>query len=93
MFSHLQRARQTKCPEEFVEYIELAIPLNANMEDPFKDTTFMSQIGANKPSESDRGGGLYEMKNAATGTLFKFKFALSQNKKSFSWILRKTKLC
>ena len=88
---HFQNAHQTKRPEEFVDYISLAIPLGADMDDPAKDAVLMTKIGAtqinghrNRSSEIE-----YAMRNAATETRFTFKRL--QLTRGSHWILRREK--
>jgi len=74
----LQNASKTKCPDEIVRFIQLAIP--PGLEDvynPIKDASLMALIGAKRTNDIVNTGNKvivgseYEVQNATTGTTFK----------------------
>ena len=52
-----------------VEYIQLDIPTDSNVENPIEDAAFMARIGAKKICSFPN---FFELKNAVTGTRFTF---------------------
>ena len=68
-FSLSQNACQNECPEAMVEFIHLAIPLEADVDNPLVDAAFMEQIGAKPICDFPDW---FELKNAVTGTRFTF---------------------
>ena len=60
-----------------VDFICLAIPFGAEVENPAEDAALMERIGARQIGSTNRGdaaGTEYELKNAATGTRFTFEW-------------------
>ena len=93
MFVHLQIARQTKYPDDMVDYIALYTPNRSDVENPLEDDEFMRQIGRKRidhcefDNQPQYG---YEMSNLATGARFRFGWMDHDNDES-SWFLQKIK--
>ena len=77
-----------KRPQEMVDDIFFAIRsgANARVKNPLADAAFMAQIGAKLIREANDSHSEYELKNAATGTRFKFYWSYVLNS---HWRLRK----
>ena len=84
VFSHLlQNAWETKYPEEFVEHINLAIPLRPGyysyVGNPLEDASLLKRIGAKRctgtGTTNTNACDEYELKNAVTGTRFTFEWS------------------
>ena len=86
MFSHFQNARQTKCPEEFVDSIHLEIPTGAAMDNPATDAVLLERIGARRINHTAAWAS-YELTNAATGTWFTFDWL--ERGSLWFWALRR----
>ena len=54
-----------------VEYIDLEIPLSADVDNPIEDDAFLARIGANEICDFSNW---FELKNTATGTRFTFQW-------------------
>jgi len=53
MYLLFQNAWESNRPDEFVEYIHLAIPPGADLENPIEDAAFMKKIGAKRCVDDD----------------------------------------
>ena len=54
-----------------VEYIDLEIPLSADLDNPIEDADFMAKIGTKKVCGFPNW---FKLKNAVTGTRFTFQW-------------------